>query len=86
MSYTADLTPIQGSAITEDEKARVVAEMREKAQADYESAMANQREEGRQEAFNKVIIMMLKNGKGVEEIAKDMDISIEKIKELEKRL
>lgn len=43
MPYTANLTPIQGSAISEDEKARVVAEMREKARADYESAMANQR-------------------------------------------
>ena len=33
----------------EDETTRIRAEMREKAQADYASAMANQRAEGREE-------------------------------------
>jgi predicted transposase/invertase (TIGR01784 family) len=39
--------------ISEDEKTRTVAEMREKAQMDYASAMFNQREEGLEEGIAK---------------------------------
>jgi flagellar biosynthesis/type III secretory pathway protein FliH len=41
--------------ISEDEKTRTVAEMREKAQMDYASAMFNQREEGLEEGLAKGI-------------------------------
>ena len=54
MFYTSNYTTINNAAkrlvsISEDEKTRTLAELREKAQADYNSAMANQREEGREE-------------------------------------
>lgn len=54
MFYTSNYTTINNAAkrlvsISEDEKTRTLAELREKAQSDYNSAMANQREEGREE-------------------------------------
>ena len=93
MPYTANLTPIQSSAISEDEKTRVLAEMREKAHADYESAMANQREEGRQEGrqegeiigIEKIITAMLRNGKTPEQIASDTEIPIENVRKIQEQ-
>lgn len=43
-------------------------------------------EKGREEGFNEAIILMLKNGKSVEETAKDMGMTVEKIKEIESQL
>ena len=44
------------------------------------------RQEGRQEGFNTAIITMLKNGKKVSEIAKDMGMTVEEVERIESGL
>ena len=66
--------------ISEDEKTRTLAELREKAQADYESAMANQRREGWEEGIEEgqqklaKAILEIKSGAAVDETAQKYDI------------
>lgn len=43
-------------------------------------------QEGKEEAFTEVVVLMIKNGKSVEEIAKNMSVTIEKVKKIESQL
>lgn len=91
MFYTTNYASINGAAkrltaISEDEKTRVLAEMREKAQADYESAMANQREEGKFEQLKDIILMWLKDGKSSKEIALLLHMADEEVEDIVEQL
>lgn len=72
--------------ISGDEKTRIYAEMREKAQADYDSAMYNQREEGKEEGLAEgKIIVATKLCHSKEELLDAVSLSEQECKEIFER-
>ena len=69
-----------------DEKLRYKYELQEKAIRDYNSSMFASKQEGIQENKIQNAINFLKLGIDIETVAKGVNLSIEKIKELQKSI